>query len=124
MGQSQLAFGRVWRHIHDGFKGRSVVGRFILCNWPASMRFTIEFFSSQDALFAEAAHELSAAERLLIEKHTPCFNDVGNPYPSILPEHYAPVTARPVCSRSLKKLIHEAAHSLRAEEQKRLMRDT
>ena len=42
VGQSYVAFDRVWRHILDGFKGRSMVGRFILCNWPASMKFVIE----------------------------------------------------------------------------------
>ena len=37
VGQSYVAFDRVWRHILDGYKGRSVVGRFIHCNWPASL---------------------------------------------------------------------------------------
>ena len=42
VGQSYLAYDRVWQHITDGYKARSVVGRFVLCNWPGSMRFTIE----------------------------------------------------------------------------------
>jgi hypothetical protein len=37
VGQSHVAFDRVWQHILDGFKGRSMLGRFILCNWPASL---------------------------------------------------------------------------------------
>ena len=37
VGQSDLAFERVWRHLRDGYKGRSTVGRFILCNWRTSM---------------------------------------------------------------------------------------
>jgi hypothetical protein len=120
VGQSHLAFGRVWQHIYDAFKGRSVVGRFILINWPASMNFSIELLSSQDEYFAGVNHNLNAAERLLIEQQAPCFNDAANPRPSTLPAHYAPITAKPIYSRSLKKLIHEAARSLRAEEQKRL----
>ena len=38
VGQSYLAYARVWQHITDGYKARSVVGRFVLCNWPGSMR--------------------------------------------------------------------------------------
>ena len=39
-GQSHLAYARVWQHITDGYKARSVMGRFVLCNWPKSMRFS------------------------------------------------------------------------------------
>jgi hypothetical protein len=42
VGQSHMAFVRVWEHIIQGFKGRSVVGRFILSNWPVSMKFMVE----------------------------------------------------------------------------------
>jgi hypothetical protein len=45
IGQSHIAFVRVWEHLVQGFKGRSIVGRFIWSNWPASMNFTIELFS-------------------------------------------------------------------------------
>ncbi len=59
VGQSYVAFDRVWRHILDGYKGRSVVGRFIHCNWPASMRFTIELLSSRSPQFADLGHAAS-----------------------------------------------------------------
>ena len=29
VGQSYLAFGRVWEHLLSGFKGHSIMGRFI-----------------------------------------------------------------------------------------------
>ena len=41
IGQSHLAFERVWEHLLNGFKGHSIVGRFIWCNWPRSMSFTV-----------------------------------------------------------------------------------
>ena len=47
VGQSYLAFARVWEHLLGGFKGHSTVGRFVWCNWPTSMNFTIELLSSQ-----------------------------------------------------------------------------
>ena len=34
-GQSQLAFARVWEHLLGGFKGHSIVGRFVWANWPS-----------------------------------------------------------------------------------------
>jgi hypothetical protein len=40
VGQSHVAFDRVWEHLRNGFKGRSVVGRFIWSNWPKSLSFT------------------------------------------------------------------------------------
>ena len=84
-GQSYLAYDRVWQHITDGYKARSVVGRFILCNWPGSMRYTIELWSSQADRFAEVDHDLNAAERLLIEQNAPCFNEALNRRPTPLP---------------------------------------
>ncbi|RPJ21906.1 MAG: hypothetical protein EHM33_24905, partial [Chloroflexi bacterium] len=46
VGQSYIAFHRVWDHIKNGYKWRSDVGRFILCNWPKSMNYEIELLSS------------------------------------------------------------------------------
>jgi hypothetical protein len=47
VGQSYLAFARVWKHLRNGFKGHSGIGRFIWCNWPTSMKFTIELLNSK-----------------------------------------------------------------------------
>ncbi len=118
VGQSYLAFDRVWQHITDGYKARSVVGRFILCNWPKSMHFTIELWSSQADRFAGVNHDLNAAERMLIEQAAPCFNEVLNRRPTLLPERYAPPSAPIRCSRSLNKLIHEAERAVLMEERK------
>ena len=119
-GQSYLAYDRVWQHITDGYKARSVVGRFVLCNWPRSMRFTIELWSSQADRFAEVDHDLNAAERLLIEQHAPCFNEALNRRPTPLPDRAqrAPPSAPIRCSRSLNKLIHEAERAVQADERK------
>jgi hypothetical protein len=59
VGQSFVAFHRVWEHFYGGFKGRSLVGRFIVCNWPVSMRFTIELMSSRIARFESVEHDLN-----------------------------------------------------------------
>lgn len=118
VGQSYLAYDRVWQHITDGYKARSVVGRFVLCNWPTSMRFTIELWSSQADRFAEVDHDLNAAERLLIEQDAPCFNEALNRRPTPTPDRYAPLTAPTRCSRSPNKLIHEAERAVQADERK------
>ncbi len=118
VGQSYLAYDRVWQHIYDGYKARSVVGRFILCNWPTSMRFTIELWSSQADRFAGINHYLNAAERSLIEQYQPCFNDTYNLRPTPLPDRYAPPSAPIRCSRSPNKLIHEAERAVQADERK------
>jgi hypothetical protein len=119
VGQSYLAFDRVWRHILDGYKGRSVVGRFILCNWPASMRFTIELLSSRAERFADLDHDLSAAERRLIEQYSPCFNVTLNAQPTPLPAPYAPPGQRITCPRSLTKLINQASITVQADHRRR-----
>lgn len=116
VGQSYLAFDRVWEHLRNGFKGRSTIGRFILANWPVSLKFNIELLSSQADRFGDVAHDLDAAERSLIQQLAPCFNDLLNSQPTPLPARYAPPTARPLCSRSLNKLIHEAQRAVRADE--------
>lgn len=114
VGQSQLAFDRVWRHILDGYKGRSVVGRFILCNWPASMRFTVELLSSRTEQFDNVGHELNAAERRLIESSSPCFNITLNNQPTPLPARYAPPGQRITAPRSLTRLVNEARMAVQA----------
>ncbi len=118
VGQSDLAFERVWRHLRDGYKGRSAVGRFILCNWRTSMNFIIELLSSQSADFAAQANDRDAAERCLIERYSPCFNAALNRLPTVLPEHYAAPDAAPTRLRSLKKLIREANLFIQAEKRK------
>jgi len=123
VGQSYLAFDRVWRHIRDGFKGRSLLGRFLLCNWPASLKFTIELWSSQAEAFAAVGHDLSAAERQLIQQWTPCLNEALNPNPTPLPARYAPATAKIRCSRSLTKLIHQAEIALAADARQQWLAD-
>ena len=123
VGQSHLAFDRVWEHILNGFKGRSTVGRFLLTNWPVSLRFGIELMSSQLPRFAALGHDLNAAERSLIEQFAPCFNETLNHRPTPLPAHYALPSAKPRCSRSLGKLIREAERAVLAEERQLWMRD-
>ncbi len=118
VGQSYGAFDRVWRHILDGYKGRSVVGRFILCNWPASMRFAIELLSSRSQQFADLDHDLSAAERRLIERHSPCFNVSLNSQPAPLPACYAPPGQRITAPRSLARLTSEASMAVRADRRR------
>jgi hypothetical protein len=119
VGQSYLAFDRVWQHIRDGYKGRSVVGRFILGNWPGSMKFTLELLNSQSSRFDTVGHDLDAAERSLIEQLAPCFNSTLNRQPTPLPARYAPPTSDIKCWRSLSKLIREAGYAVRAEDRRR-----
>lgn len=116
VGQSYVAFVRVWEHLRSGFKGHSIVGRFIWCNWPASMKFTIELLSSQSEQFLEIGNDLNAAERQLIQQWSPCFNLAQNSQPALVPQHYLPANARLRCSRSLNKLIHEAERAVRADD--------
>lgn len=128
VGQSDRAFYRVWDHILGGFKGRSVIGRFILCNWPRSMKFTIELHHSASERFAPVGHDCvapedvrDAAERALIEQYTPCFNVSLNAAPRDLPACYRPTTAKPLCSRSLRKLIMEANLALQADQRRQYL---
>lgn len=121
VGQSHVAFERVWEHVRNGFRARSVVGRFLLANWPASLRFVVELQASADAGFAGVAHDLNAAERLLIEQYTPCFNAALNRVPAPLPPRYAPPSAPLRCSRSLKHLIREAEIAVKADARRRML---
>jgi len=118
VGQSYVAFDRVWSHFYDGFKARSLLGRLILCNWPASMHWTVELLSSRLERFAVVEHELDAAERLLIQDLAPCLNEALNRRPTPLPEAYRPPTATPTCPRGPNKLIREAAYALKAEQRR------
>lgn len=118
VGQSHLAFARVWEHLLNGFKGHSIVGRFVWCNWPKSMSFTIELMSSQSEQFGVVGNELSASERLLIQRWSPCFNLSQNSLPTPVPNAYLPANAPFRRRRSLTMLIHEAERAVKAEDTK------
>jgi hypothetical protein len=115
-GQSYSAFARVWEHLLGGFKGHSIMGRFVWCNWPKSMDFTIELLSSQSEEFAVVGNDLSAAERLLIQRWSPCFNVLQNSRPTPVPDTYLPPNAPFRRRRSLNKLIHDAERAVKAED--------
>ena len=124
VGQSQLAFARVWEHLLGGFHGHSIVGRFIWANWPASMNFTIELMSSQSEEFTDVENDLNAAERKLIQQVSPCFNTSLNSQPTSLPASYLPAnTKRPLFIRGLNRLIREAERAVKAEETKTWMQE-
>ena len=116
VGQSQLAFARVWDHLLGGFKGHSIVGRFVWVNWPRSMNFTIELLSSQDEQFGSVANDLNAAEQMLIQQWSPCFNVSLNPQPTAVPPTYLPPNAKFRRRASLRKLIFEAERAVKAED--------
>lgn len=124
VGQSYLAFARVWEHLIGGFRGNSIMGRFVWCNWPRSMKFTIELLSSQSAQFEGVGHDLNAAEQALIQRWMPCFNVSLNSQPTPIPVAYLPPNARLRCARSLNKLIHEAERVVKAEDTEILMQET
>lgn len=123
VGQSYLAFARVWEHLLSGFKGHSIVGRFVWCNWPKSMSFTIELLSSQSEQFGAVGHDLSASERLLIQRWSPCFNISQNSQRTPVPDCYLPPNAPFRRRRSLNMLIHEAERAVKAEDTKLWMQD-
>jgi hypothetical protein len=116
VGQSQLAFARVWEHLLSGFKGHSIVGRFIWVNWPKSMNFYIELMSSQAEQFSSVGNDLNAAERQLIQQWSPCFNVSLNNQPTPIPPPYLPPNSNFRRRASLNKLIHEAERSVKAED--------
>lgn len=122
VGQSQLAFARVWDHLLGGFHGHSMVGRFMWANWPASMKFTIELMSSQSEAFANIGNHLSAAERQLIERWSPCFNVSLNSQPTAMPVQYRPANARLQCG-GLNRLIHQAERVVKVDDAKLLMQE-
>ena len=108
VGQSHTASNRVWSHIYNGWKGRSLVGRFVLMNWPRALHFVIELHHSQAERFQAVAHDLDRAEQMLIAQYTPCFNDVYNPTPTPLPTGYNPPTVGVRHPRNPKAMIREA----------------
>jgi len=119
VGQSRLAFGRVWEHLLGGFKGHSMMGRFVWCNWPVSLSFTIELMSSHSNDFQALGDDLNAAERYLIQQWSPCFNVSLNSQPTPLPSAYFPHNARLRCSRSLRSLIYQAERAVQIENRQR-----
>jgi hypothetical protein len=123
VGQSHLAFARVWEHLLGGFKGHSIVGRFIWCNWPTSMNFTVELRDSRSETFAEVENDLNAAERLLIQQWAPCFNVSLNSQPTPLPNSYLPPNAPFRRRKSLMALLHEAERAVKAEDTKLWLQD-
>lgn len=118
VGQSYLAFARVWEHLLSGFKGHSIVGRFIWCNWPGSMNFSIELLSSRAEQFDGVGNELSASERLLIQRWSPCFNISLNSQPTSVPVSYLPPNAPFRRRRSFTMLLYEAERAVKAEDTK------
>jgi hypothetical protein len=123
VGQSYTAFKRVWDHFYAGFKGRSLLGRFIVCNWPVSMRFTVELLSCRDARFEGVECDLNRSEELLIRQLTPCLNTVLNPQPSPLPEEYfSPYTSLKF-SHHPGIFIRQAAQAIQAERKRAMLED-
>jgi hypothetical protein len=121
VGRSYLAFNRVWEHIRNGWKARSLIGRFLFCNWPASMNYEIELLHSQDPEFSAVRNDPALAEELLIKRYKPCLNDSLNTDPLELPEEYLPPNANIRCSRSLTKLRFQAALAVKNDEKSKWM---
>lgn len=119
VGQSHTAFDRVWSHLYDGWKGRSLVGRFVLMNWPAALHFVVELHHSQAERFALVEHDLNRAEQMLIAQYAPCFNDTHNPCPTLLPAHYNPPTLRVRHPRNPRAMIREAGQANQQAERSR-----
>lgn len=118
VGQSRLAFSRVWEHLLGGFRGHSTIGRFVWVNWPKSMRFTIELLTAQSEVFRVVEHDLSAAERLLIQRWSPCFNISLNREPTPLPDSYLPANAPFRRRRGFKTILREAERAVKIEDTK------
>lgn len=114
-GQSYCAFDRVWDHIQAGPHGHSIVGRFILVNWPRSGGFTLELLSARGPRFFAAGRNLDAAERQLIEEMRPCFNVALNQQPASLPPGYLLPNAPIKHLRSYKRMLREAGYSARRD---------
>lgn len=119
VGRSQTAFTRVWTHLYDGFKGRSLVGRFVLMNWPRALQFTVELRYSADESFAALGHSVEAAESALIEEYAPCFNEMLNRTPTPLPNGYNLPTAKGRRPRSPNRMIHDAEQANRWADRQR-----
>ena len=115
VGQSHLAFARVWEHLLGGFKGYSMMGRFVWCNWPTSMNFTIELLSSRSQQFDWVKNDVNAAEQFIIQHYSPCFNVSHNRQPTSLPQGYSPPNAQ-LRRRGLNALIHDAERAVKRED--------
>lgn len=115
-GQSQLAFSRVWEHLLGGFKGHSILGRFIWVNWPKSMNFIIELMDSQTEQFNDVGNDLNSAERQLIQQWSPCFNVSQNIQPTSIPPIYLPPNSKFRRRVGLNKLIREAERAAKTED--------
>lgn len=115
VGQSHLAFARVWEHLLGGFKGHSIVGRFVWCNWPISMNFTIALLSSRSKQFDGVNNDVNAAEQFIIQHASPCFNVSHNSQPTALPQGYAPPNAQ-LRRRGLNALIYDAERAVKRED--------
>lgn len=124
VGQSHLAFDRVWEHLLSGFKGNSMMGRFVWCNWPRSMSFTIELLSSRSAQFCDVQNDLNASERMLIRHWSPCFNISLNQQPTSLPASYLPPNAPFRRRQSFTTLLYQAEQAVKADEKKRWLEET
>jgi hypothetical protein len=122
VGQSYNAFERVWEHLHGGFKGRSVVGRFVLCNWPHSMKFIIELMNSKSPRFDPVGNGPDAIEQYLIERLSPCFNEAMNSHPKPLPSRYSPPNATGRYPKSIQRMIQDAVRACQSEDNKELWR--
>lgn len=118
VGQSQVAFHRIWDHFYGGFKGRSVLGRFIICNWPVSMRFTVEMMSSRASRFTGVDNDLNRCEQLLIKQHSPCLNTTFNPNPAPIPGQYASPYTSLKFRHHPQKFIHQAAQAVESAHKK------
>ena len=121
VGQSHQAFSRVWDHIKNGYKARSEVGLFILCNWPKSMNFQIDLLSSRAQEFDEVENNLLRAEELLIKRYRPCFNISQNSEPCAIPETYFPPSSAIRSPRSLTRMRYQAEQSILNDERKKWM---
>lgn len=107
-GQSYCAFERVWDHLKAGIHGHSIVGRFVLCNWPKSGRFLVDLLNSQSPQFTGVGNDLDAAERSIIEAYSPCFNVVLNNQPATIPAGYLPPNASIKHWKNFRRMLREA----------------
>ena len=114
VGQSACAFRRVWQHILAGPHGHSLVGRFVIVNWPRSAAWTVELLRSDSPRFQETGFDRDLAEQLLIEAYTPCLNIALNRQAVPLPEGCLPANAPLLPFHRLKRMLRESGYLQRA----------
>jgi hypothetical protein len=114
-GQSYCAFERVWEHLRGGIKGHAVVGRFILCNWPRSGRFTVEMFHSRAPRFASHAYNVDAIERALIDHYPPRLNVSLTHPPPPIPVDYLPANANIKYLKNFRRMLREAEYAAKVD---------